>query len=115
MIRKVSTGARARPTLPGPPQELRATLLAWYDRARRELPWRSPPGVSPDPYRVLVSEMMLQQTTVATVRGRFADFIARFPDLQALAAAPVDDVLHAWQGLGYYRRARALHAAAVTT
>jgi A/G-specific adenine glycosylase len=68
--------------------------------------------VRPDPYHVLVSEVMLQQTTVATVRPRYADFLARFPDLATLAAAPVEDVLHAWQGLGYYRRARGLHAAA---
>lgn len=68
--------------------------------------------MQPDPWRVLVSELMLQQTTVATVRGRFEPFMARFPSLPALAAAPLDDVLHAWQGLGYYRRARALHACA---
>ena len=89
-----------------------APLLAWYDGARRELPWRAPPGVRSDPYHVLVSEVMLQQTTVATVRPRYAAFLARFPDLATLAAAPLDDVLHAWQGLGYYRRARGLHAAA---
>ena len=99
---------RALP-LPG----LRADLLAWYDRARRALPWRAGPGQPADPYAVLVSELMLQQTTVATVRGRFAPFLARFPDLAALAAAPLEEVLHAWQGLGYYRRARALHACAV--
>lgn len=87
-------------------------LLAWYDRHRRRLPWRAEPGETPDPYRVLVSELMLQQTTVATVRGRFDPFIRRFPDLETLAAADEADVLHAWQGLGYYRRARALHAAA---
>ena len=61
---------------------------------------------------MLVSEVMLQQTTVATVRPRYAAFLARFPDIRALASAPLDDVLHAWQGLGYYRRARALHACA---
>jgi A/G-specific adenine glycosylase len=89
-----------------------AALLAWYDGARRELPWRAPPGERTEPYHVLVSEVMLQQTTVATVRPRYAAFLARFPDLATLAAAPLDDVLHAWQGLGYYRRARGLHAAA---
>jgi A/G-specific adenine glycosylase len=87
-------------------------LLAWYDRHRRHLPWRAEPGVTPDPYHVLVSELMLQQTTVATVKGRFDPFIQRFPTLEALAAADEGDVMHAWQGLGYYRRARALHAAA---
>ena len=91
---------------------LTAALLTWYDRHRRRLPWRAEPGASADPYRVLVSELMLQQTTVATVSGRFEPFIARFPDFQTLANAEESEVLHAWQGLGYYRRARALHAAA---
>ncbi|MFZ1429977.1 MAG: A/G-specific adenine glycosylase [Geminicoccaceae bacterium] len=95
-----------------PTAALRSSLLAWYDGARRALPWRALPGARPDPWRVLVSELMLQQTTVATVRGRFEPFMARFPDLPSLAAAPLDDVLHAWQGLGYYRRARSLHACA---
>ena len=89
-------------------------LLAWYDDHRRDLPWRAGPGMTPDPYHVLVSELMLQQTTVATVRRRFPAFIRRFPTLPALAAASEADVLHAWQGLGYYRRARALHACART-
>ena len=76
----------------------------------RELPWRTP---SPrDPYSVLVSELMLQQTQVATVIDYYQRWMARFPDAATLAAAPVDDVLHAWQGLGYYSRARNLHAAA---
>jgi A/G-specific adenine glycosylase len=100
------------PMLPASAAELRASLLDWYDGARRRLPWRAEPGEDPDSYRVLVSEIMLQQTTVATVQGRFSHFVERFPDLRSLASAPVDDVLHAWQGLGYYRRARALHAAA---
>ncbi|MFO1069173.1 MAG: A/G-specific adenine glycosylase [Geminicoccaceae bacterium] len=100
------------PTLPDDPARLRAGLLGWYDRARRRLPWRAEPGETADPWRVLVSEIMLQQTTVATVRGRYAGFLERFPDVASLAAAPLDDVLHAWQGLGYYRRARALHALA---
>jgi len=94
------------------PEALFRPLLAWYDGARRNLPWRAPPGNRSDPYHVMVSEVMLQQTTVATVRARYAPFLARFPDLATLAAAPLDDVLHAWQGLGYYRRARGLHAAA---
>jgi A/G-specific adenine glycosylase len=87
-------------------------LLAWYDAHGRELPWRAAAGEAPSPYRVLLSEFMLQQTTVATVKPRFAAFLARFPTLHALAAADERDVLHAWQGLGYYRRARALHACA---
>ena len=87
-------------------------LLDWYDRHRRPLPWRAAPGRRPEPYHVLLSEVMLQQTTVATVAARFEAFLARFPSLTALAAAAPEDVLHAWQGLGYYRRARALHALA---
>ncbi len=108
-----STAARPpSPAVALPAAELRRALLAWYDRARRDLPWRARPGERADPYAVLVSEVMLQQTTVATVRPRFAAFMARFPDVATLAAAPLEDVLHEWQGLGYYRRARALHAAA---
>ena len=91
---------------------LKARLLAWYGTARRSLPWRAIGGGPPDPWRVLVSEFMLQQTRVATVAARFEDFLARFPDAATLAAASPDDVLHAWQGLGYYRRARLLHACA---
>ena len=87
-------------------------LLAWYDRHRRDLPWRSPPGRRPDPYRVWLSEIMLQQTTVATVAPYFDRFVARWPDIRALAAASLDEVLHLWQGLGYYARARNLHACA---
>jgi A/G-specific adenine glycosylase len=87
-------------------------LLAWYDVRRRELPWRATAGAAAAPYLVLLSEFMLQQTTVATVSARFASFLARFPSFEALAAATEADVLHAWQGLGYYGRARALHACA---
>lgn len=84
-------------------------LVAWYDRrGRRDLPWKSPPS----PYRVWVSEIMLQQTRVQTVLGYFGRFMDRFPDLGALAAAPLDSVLHLWSGLGYYARARNLHRAA---
>ena len=68
-------------------------LLAWYDRHRRVLPWRAKPGEAIDPYRVWLSEIMLQQTTVKTVGPYFARFIARWPDVHALAAAPLDDVL----------------------
>jgi A/G-specific adenine glycosylase len=89
-----------------------ALLLAWYDRHRRDLPWRSPPGRRADPYLVWLSEIMLQQTTVATVGPYFDRFVARWPDIRALAAASLDEVLHAWQGLGYYARARNLHGCA---
>jgi A/G-specific adenine glycosylase len=89
-----------------------AALLAWYDRHRRQLPWRSPPGVRPDPYRVWLSEIMLQQTTVATVGPYFDRFVTRWPDIAALAAASLDEILQLWQGLGYYARARNLLACA---
>ena len=87
-------------------------LLAWYDRHRRKLPWRAPPGERADPYRVWLSEIMLQQTTVRAVAPYYARFLARWGDVQALAAAPLDEVLKAWAGLGYYARARNLHACA---
>jgi A/G-specific adenine glycosylase len=89
-----------------------AALLAWYDHNRRRLPWRAKPGERPDPYRVWVSEIMLQQTTVQAVGPYYARFLERFPSLSALAAAPLDDVLKAWAGLGYYARGRNLHACA---
>ncbi|MEM8875127.1 MAG: A/G-specific adenine glycosylase [Planctomycetota bacterium] len=89
----------------------RADLLAWYDVHQRTLPWRSE---RPDPYHVLVSEAMLQQTQVATVIDYFNRFIAELPTVEALAAAEEQVVLRLWQGLGYYRRARNLHAAART-
>jgi len=89
-----------------------AHLLAWYDRHRRTLPWRAPPGGRTPPYLVWLSEIMLQQTTVATVGDYFHRFVTRWPTVQALAAAPLDDVLSAWAGLGYYARARNLHACA---
>jgi A/G-specific adenine glycosylase len=89
-----------------------AALLAWYDRHRRTLPWRATPGERTDPYRVWLSEIMLQQTTVRAVVPYYARFLARWPDMRALAAAPLDDVLKAWAGLGYYARARNLHACA---
>ena len=88
-------------------------LLDWYDRHARLLPWRSTPGAPPpDPYRVWLSEVMLQQTTVAAVGPYFAQFTARWPDVHALAAAPEDEVMAAWAGLGYYARARNLIACA---
>jgi A/G-specific adenine glycosylase len=87
---------------------LRTRLLAWYDRAKRDLPWRR----DADAYRVLVSEFMLQQTRVEVVMPYFERWTARWPTLRDLAAAPEDDVLAEWSGLGYYRRARNLHALA---
>ena len=96
----------------GAAEALAQGLLAGYDRHRRHLPWRAGPGERPDPYRVWLSEIMLQQTTVPTVAGHFERFVARFPSVERLAKAPLDDVLHAWQGLGYYARARNLHRAA---
>ena len=94
------------------PESPARKLLAWYDLHRRDLPWRAPPGTSPDPYRVWISEIMLQQTTVAAVDGYFRRFVARWPTLPSLAEAELDDVLHEWQGLGYYARARNLHKCA---
>ena len=93
------------------------SLLAWYDVSARALPWRISPksrarAKRPDPYRVWLSEIMLQQTTVATVTPRFEEFLARWPNIEALADAPVDEVLGAWAGLGYYARARNLHKCA---
>ena len=87
-------------------------LLAWYDRHRRVMPWRALPGAPVDPYRVWLSEIMLQQTTVVTVGPYFEKFLALWPTVEALAAAPLDDLLVAWAGLGYYARARNLHACA---
>ncbi|MFZ1101865.1 MAG: A/G-specific adenine glycosylase, partial [Hyphomicrobiaceae bacterium] len=101
--------ARARPgTAPG----AALALLAWYDRARRDLPWRSAPGRRADPYRVWLSEIMLQQTTVKAVIPYYLEFLRRWPSVEALAAASLNDVLAAWAGLGYYSRARNLHACA---
>jgi len=99
--------SRAANSLPQP-----TALLAWYDRHRRTLPWRAAPGERSDPYRVWLSEIMLQQTTVKAVAPYYARFLARWPDVRALAAAPLDEVLKTWAGLGYYARARNLHACA---
>jgi len=98
-----------------PSDDLSALILAWYDRHARVLPWRTPPGsdVRPDPYHVWLSEVMLQQTTVAVVRDYFRTITTRWPSVGALAAAPLEDVLAAWAGLGYYARARNLHRCAV--
>ena len=103
--RRAPAGVDERPADP-------AALLAWYDRHRRHLPWRAAPGERADPYRVWLSEIMLQQTTVKAVGPYYARFLARWPNVEALAAAPLDDVLKAWAGLGYYARARNLHACA---
>ncbi len=87
-------------------------LLKWFAQYGRDLAWRHRGGAHPNPYHVLVSEIMLQQTTVATVGPYFHRFIARFPDVASLAAADIADVYHLWQGLGYYSRARSLHKTA---
>ncbi len=87
-------------------------LLAWYDRHRRHLPWRAPPGETADPYRVWLSEIMLQQTTVQAVRPYFEAFTRRFPTVGDLADSPLEEIMRMWAGLGYYSRARNLHACA---
>ena len=92
--------------------DLASRLLAWYDVHRRILPWRAPKGKRADPYRVWLSEIMLQQTTAQAVGAYYRKFLNLWPDVAALAAAKQDDVLAAWAGLGYYARARNLHAAA---
>ncbi|WP_345890105.1 A/G-specific adenine glycosylase [Sphingomonas beigongshangi] len=94
------------------PGDIAPLLLAWYDRHRRDLPWRARPGETPDPYRVWLSEVMLQQTTVAAVTPRFLAWTQRWPDFASLAAAAEADVMAAWAGLGYYARARNLVKAA---
>lgn len=100
----------SRQPIPKPPNPvvLRGCLLHWYERNRRDLPWRR----TCDPYAIWVSEIMLQQTRVAAVVERYQAFLARFPSLLALAQSPLEDVLALWSGLGYYRRARMLHQAA---
>ena len=87
-------------------------LLDWYDQERRDLPWRAKPGRKADAYRVWLSEIMLQQTTVSAVIPYYKRFLERWPTVADLAAAPLDDVLAAWAGLGYYSRARNLHKCA---
>ena len=105
----------SRPGAPAKPPVASASardLLTWYDRHRRELPWRAKLGETPDPYRVWLSEIMLQQTTVTAVRPYFLRFLDLFPTVQALAEARSEAVMGAWAGLGYYSRARNLHACA---
>jgi A/G-specific adenine glycosylase len=87
-------------------------LLSWYAAHRRHLPWRAAPGEVPEPYHVWLSEIMLQQTQVTTVRPYYAKFLAAYPRIEDLAAAPIDEVLGMWAGLGYYARARNFHACA---
>lgn len=94
--------------------QLQAQLLDWFSRHRRVMPWRAAKGRRADPYHVWLSEIMLQQTTVATVGPYFLKFVGRWPTVNALAAAKLDDVLAAWAGLGYYARARNLHKCAIT-
>ncbi|MBU1336806.1 MAG: A/G-specific adenine glycosylase [Alphaproteobacteria bacterium] len=103
--------------LPDPAPIDAPAVLAWYDRHARELPWRIAPadrarGIGPDPYRIWLSEVMLQQTTVAAVKNYFLRFTSLWPTVHDLAAAPLDSVLKEWAGLGYYARARNLHACA---
>ncbi|MEW6421038.1 MAG: A/G-specific adenine glycosylase [Deinococcota bacterium] len=95
-----------------PLSSLRTVLLAWFDRAGRALPWRVGPEGRRDPYRVWVSEVLLQQTQVARGRVYFERFLEAFPTVEALAAAPIEAVLKVWEGCGYYARARNLHQAA---
>ena len=95
--------------MPTEPAAIVNALIAWYDVHRRVLPWRMTCGEAPDPYAVWLSEIMLQQTTVTTVRAYYGNFLAKWPQVGDLASASLDDVLHAWQGLGYYSRARNLH------
>jgi A/G-specific adenine glycosylase len=106
--------AAPAPAKPLDQQPSSAALLAWYDRHRRVLPWRALPGETADPYRVWLSEIMLQQTTVRAVKPYFESFLRLFPRVEDLAAAPVETVMSAWAGLGYYSRARNLHACAKT-
>lgn len=105
---RARSGERAKPK--AAPEA--ATLLAWYDLSARVLPWRARGGAKPDPYRVWLSEIMLQQTRVETVLPYYAKFLVRWPDVTALANARQEEVLSAWAGLGYYARARNLHACA---
>src|SRR5579863_9934001 len=111
MIRMPQT-ARKKAAAPRAPETPATALLAWYDRHRRALPLRALPGASANPYLVWLSEIMLQQTTVAAVKPYFEAFRERWPDVAALATAPTEAVMQQWAGLGYYARARNLHACA---
>ena len=93
-------------------QEFRGQLLDWYGRHARALPWRAGKGRKPDPYHVWLSEIMCQQTTVAAAGPYFTKFLQKWPDIHAMAKAPIEDIMKEWAGLGYYARARNLHACA---
>ena len=95
-----------------PHADITEALLAWYDCHRRVLPWRAPPDERADPYNVWLSEIMLQQTTVAAVKPYFEAFLLRWPSVAELSRASEREVLRQWAGLGYYSRARHLHACA---
>src|SRR5450432_768262 len=105
---QVETRLAASPITKTALPAFRRALLRWYDQHRRDLPWRK----THDPYRIWLSEIMLQQTRVAAVLDHYRIFLERFPNVQALTAASEDDVLAAWSGLGYYRRARMMHRCA---
>jgi A/G-specific adenine glycosylase len=105
----IREGFRKKGLTPGIVGSFRRFLMQFYESQGRDLPWRR----TTDPYRILVSEFMLQQTQVERVLAKYPEFIGRFPDIRALARAPIREVLHAWQGLGYNRRALALHGTAV--
>ena len=107
---RTSPSRRSAHQPPSPPDP--RDLLAWYDRHRRRLPWRALPGHKTDPYAVWLSEIMLQQTTVAAVKSYYESFLTSWPTVADLAAAPVAEVMTAWAGLGYYARARNLHKCA---
>lgn len=92
--------------------KIRSQMLGWYDRQGRDLPWRAKGNKRPDPYHVWLSEIMCQQTTIPAVMPYFLKFISKWPSVHDLAAAPQDDVMHEWAGLGYYARARNLHKCA---
>jgi A/G-specific adenine glycosylase len=114
--RKAASGGSGK-AASGNSGEIAPRLLGWYDAHHRDLPWRIPPralagGARPDPYRVWLSEVMLQQTTVEAVKNYFSAFLEKWPDVEALAAAQTEDVMKAWAGLGYYSRARNLKACA---
>src|SRR5271156_6099053 len=104
----VETKVAASPASAKDLAAFRQALLGWYDQNRRDLPWRE----THDPYRIWLSEIMLQQTRVAAVLEHYRIFLERFPDIEALAAASENAALAAWSGLGYYRRARSLHQCA---
>jgi len=119
VARQARKGKQAMAQITVSPAEIGARLLGWYDSHHRSLPWRVAPadraaGLRPDPYRIWLSEVMLQQTTVAAATGHYLRFTERWPDVATLAGAPLEAVLAAWAGLGYYARARNLHACART-